>query len=285
MPSAKSALTRLAAQHPHCEQLLTSFFPLLAAQEHLAESLAPLELPVFDEHALAGGKAWLDGCLSQLLDAPFLAEAPSCLAEAAAEGFPVIKKAVTALGAFLAKNTQACRELAELGLKKRLNKVRAWSAAYEQDETAATVMASHLAGAAARRAARAAASLQLSFPGWSSALCPVCGSRPHGASIKGKEGKRYLQCSLCRHEWLFSRTTCPVCLQNSPQDIELYYLEGSKQLRAEVCKPCSHYLLCADTREFADDVPVELHLLCMMPLDLLMQEKKFIPVPQPKKKR
>lgn len=284
MPLAKPALAKFTAKHPQCEQLFSSFIPLLEAQEQLADSLPPLELPVFDETMLAEGRPWLEGHLPALLDEPFLEKGPAFLAAAVGCGFPAIRNAAAELGAFLTANPGACRELVEPALSRQLNKVRQWAAAYKQDETAATVMASHLAGTAARRAARAAASLELSFSGWVSPLCPICGSRPHGASLREKEGQRFLQCSLCRHEWRFSRTTCPACLQDSPQEIDIYYVEGTKQMRAELCKCCNHYLLCVDPREFIDNLPIEVYLLCMMPLDLLMQEKKCIPIPMAKKK-
>jgi FdhE protein len=116
------------------------------------------------------------------------------------------------------------------------------------------------------------------LPSWAQGHCPICGSRPHGTSLREKEGKRFLQCSLCRHEWQFSRTTCPACGQDSPQEIELFFLENVRQQRAEVCKICKHYLLCVDMREMGDDTPLKILLLCMTHLDLLMQEKEYIPV-------
>jgi FdhE protein len=170
-----------------------------------------------------------------------------------------------------------------LAVRQKLSKIAQWAEKYGQDEALVTLMAAHLGGAAARRAAWAAQKMTL--PLWSEPLCPICGGRPHGSSIKGKEGKRYLHCSLCRHEWLFSRTTCPACRQDSPQEAELFFFEDSKQMRAEVCTICKHYLLCVDTRELLDDTPVELFLLCMMPLDLLMQEKKYIPLSPGVKRR
>lgn len=281
MSSVKSSSIRLAAKYPHSEALLESFTPLLEAQEELAKTLTPPLLPPLDKEAFASGRAWLADCDvadEVFLDQPFLENAPELLCKAAAAGFPAVSEAALALGRFLSENPEHCRELAMFHIKGNIGKVRAWSERHGQDEPTATLLAVHLGGAAARRVALEAAAEKL--PPWSRATCPVCGRRPHGAAIRGKEGKRWLQCSLCRHEWIFSRTTCPVCLQDDPQKTELFFIEASQQLRAEVCTECGHYLLCADTREMADDMPLELLLLCMMPLDLLMQEKKFIPVPR-----
>jgi FdhE protein len=95
--------------------------------------------------------------------------------------------------------------------------------------------------------------------------------------LRGKEGKRWLQCSLCGHEWIFSRTSCPLCGQDSPKDLPLFFLEHNPRERAEACRRCGRYLLGIDMREFIDAVPPELLLLCMTPLDLLVQEKGFVP--------
>lgn len=283
MPIAKPVIERLEARYPHSAELLHAFVPLLDAQEELAKGLTPPLLPPLALEAFASGTAWLPAsgvAEDVLLDAPFLLNAPMTLAEAAARGFESISETALALGAFLADNQDACRELALLRIRGRTEKVRPWAEKYAQDEAAATLLAVHLGGAAARRAGLAAEAEGM--PQWTYGTCPVCGSRPHGASLKGKEGKRWLQCSLCRHEWIFSRTTCPVCLQHAPEKTKLFFFEDNRNLRAEVCADCGHYLLCADVRDMADAVPVELLLLCMMPLDLLMQQKKHIPVPNAK---
>ncbi len=279
MPIAKAVVSRLARQHPHSAALLKAFVPLLETQDALAAELPALELPPLDNASFAQGKAWLSAestAEKVYFDDAFLKAAPKKIASAAARGLPEIKEQIRALGAFLSKNPDECRKLALYRIKGSERALNAWAKKHGQDENAAALLGMHLTAAAARRVERAAASRVL--PSWNHGHCPICGGRPHGGSLRGKEGKRFLHCSLCRHEWAFSRTTCPACGQDSPQEIGLYFLENVKQQRAEVCNVCKHYLLSVDMRELLDDTPTELFLLCMMPLDLLMQEKEYMPV-------
>ena len=105
----------------------------------------------------------------------------------------------------------------------------------------------------------------------------MCGSPAHATCLRGKEGRRFLQCSLCRHEWRFSRSVCPSCAQESIQNLLVFHLDGKPEERAEACDACKRYLLGQDQRELADAVPLELAVLCMLPFDLMMQEKGYLP--------
>ena len=59
--------------------------------------------------------------------------------------------------------------------------------------------------------------------------------------------------------------------------MRLFFFELNQREKGEACNLCKRYLLSVDMREFADDIPLELQLLCMMPLDAVMQENGFIP--------
>lgn len=277
----KTVVKRLAGQHPYSKALLKAFVPLLDAQDTLAETLPAAPLPELDRSAFALGRAWLPAhCAEPSLyfDPAFLKTAPKKIASAAARGFPERKEELRALGAFLAKDSSACLDLATLGLRGADRKISGWAKKHGQDAELSALFARQLAGAAARRVAVAARAVVL--PPWNKNVCPICGSRPHGSSLRGKEGKRYLQCSMCRTDWIFSRTTCPLCEQDSPGELPLFFLENAVSQRAEGCDRCKRYLLGVDMRELTEDTPLELLLLCMMPLDLLMREKGYAPGPE-----
>lgn len=278
MSISKDAVTLLVRTHPHSAAILKAFTPLLAAQDSLAESLPPPVLPALDQASFAQGKAWVlpaDMASDVFLDDAFIKASPKKIAAAAAKGLPAIKDEIRALGAFLSKNSAACRELALFCLQKRMNKIKAWAKKNGQNEAATSLFAVHLAGAAAKRVARTARASNM--PAWKKGYCPICGSRPHATFLTGSEGRRFLQCSMCRHEWRFSRTACPVCEQESPRELPVFFLEDHKEERAEACEACKHYLLGLDMRPLSGDTPLELFVLCMMPLDLLMQEKGYVP--------
>lgn len=279
MSIPKAVVTRLAKQHPHSAAILQAFVPLLDAQNDLAEELPLPVLPVLDTVAFAEGKPWLPALTAEAsvyLDDAFMGAAPKKLIAAAIKGFPDIKEDLRALGNYFAKNADGCFDLAALRLQGKTAKIKNWAKEKGLHADAALLLAQHLAGTAARRVDRATKNTVL--PPWSRSYCPVCGSRPHGSYLKNKEGNRFLQCSLCRHEWSFSRTTCPVCEQNDPKELPIFFIEDKKYERAEGCNVCKHYLLGLDMRELSEDTPLELYLLCMMHLDILMGEKELVPV-------
>lgn len=279
---SKKVVTRMARLHPHSANLLKAFVPLLEAQEALGGKLAVPALPPLDQAAFVQGESWLSvrgGKTSIYLDDAFVAAAPKVLGAAALKGFADREDELSALRALLVEKPDLCRELATLGFEGRQKKVEAWAREYEQDPDITLLFSMHLAAAAAVRVERASRARML--PTWSKEYCPLCGSRPHGSALRGKEGRRFLQCSLCRKEWAFSRTSCPACAQDDPRELNIFFHENSKYERAEVCNKCNHYILGVDMRELADDTPLELYLLCMAPLDFLMQEKGFVPVNAP----
>lgn len=277
MSIPKAAVTLLTTTHPHSAPIIKAFLPLLEAQNSLAESLPSPVLPVLDQASFAQGKAWLlpdSTTIHVFLDDAFIKAAPKKIATAAAKGLPTMKEEIRTLGAMLSKDLDACRELPAFCLQKRMSKIKAWAKQHAQNEAVASLFAAHLAGAAARRVARSACGSIM--PTWKKGYCPVCGSRPHATFLHGTEGQRFLQCSLCRHEWRFSRTACPVCEKESPKELPVFFLEDRKEERAEACEACMHYVLGLDMRALSGDTPLELFILCMMPLDLLMQEKGYI---------
>jgi FdhE protein len=280
LSTSTTLIRRLIKEHPHSAALVKAFVPLWEARNFLAESLPPPKMPDGpDGLSFSQGKAWLDarnGHAQDYLDEDFLKAAPAKILAAAVKGFPDMKAPLWALRDYLKKNREEVAALAQFGLVGNMRKPSAWCKKHQQNRHATMLAASHLALAAAQRLARAASSAA-TLPPWSMGHCPICGSRPHASVLRGKEGKRFLLCSLCGHDWAFSRTSCPVCGQDSPREMRLFFLEQNQRERAEACNVCKRYLLGIDMRETAGDIPPELLLLCMTPLDLLMQEAGFVP--------
>ena len=273
---ASNPVTLLAKKHPHSAALLRVFAPLLDAQKRLAEDLPPPELPALDRGGFLQGKPWAPASEGgdYYLDDAFVKGAPKAIAKAVTKGLPVLKEESKALASLLGKSPEACRELARLRLLGRMNKVKTWAAKNSTQESLAALFALHLAGAAARRVARQACEAEL--PSWSKGYCPICGEAPHATFLWGKEGQRFLQCSLCGNEWRFSRSACPSCEQPTLKELPVFFLEDRPEERAEACEVCKRYLLGLDMRGSTRDVPLELAVLCMMPLDVLMRDKGYV---------
>lgn len=276
MPLSRSSVAVLARKHPHNAELLRVFVPLVRAQKQCLEDADAVELPQIDTALFSAGKSWMQADEIPYTDG-FLKKSITKVANAAIKAMPQQKEAFAGLKQFLRSNPAAARELIALRLRNSLDKADKWAAKHAQPADPAAMLAMLLGGVVAQRFERAARGTDL--PSWSKGHCPVCGSSPHGSLLKEKEGRRFLHCSLCGHQWRYSRTACPACDQEAGDKLSLFFLEDTPDERAEACDICKHYLLSLDTRNLsAVELPLELHFMCMAPLDLLMQEKGYSPV-------
>jgi FdhE protein len=104
-------------------------------------------------------------------------------------------------------------------------------------------------------------------------LCPSCGGLPQVSyfAVSGEalvSGPRYLVCSRCGTNWIFSRLTCAGCGETDGAKLPIF--QDEKQLphiRVDGCRTCNRYLLTIDLRRDARAVPV-VDELAALPLDL-----------------
>jgi FdhE protein len=112
---------------------------------------------------------------------------------------------------------------------------------------------------------------------WRRNVCPVCGGKPDFTSLK-EGGTRWLFCSRCDAEWLFSRMECPCC---GTRDQEaLAYFTGEEQpglYRLYVCENCRTYIKGIDSRLSDADVLLPLERVRTLELDRQAQEKGYAP--------
>ena len=113
---------------------------------------------------------------------------------------------------------------------------------------------------------------------WKKGYCPVCGSFPVLSYLKGAEGQRWLICGCCSHEWRFIRTQCPFCENEDSKKSELCFVEDRAYERAEMCHQCKRYLAGIDLRKYPYEFIPEVAVAGMMYLDILVQEKGFLPM-------
>ncbi|MDQ7781876.1 MAG: formate dehydrogenase accessory protein FdhE [Desulfomonilaceae bacterium] len=112
---------------------------------------------------------------------------------------------------------------------------------------------------------------------WHQGYCPVCGSWPELSVLEGKEGRRWLRCSFCGHEWRFMRIQCPFCGNTDQDKLEVLFQEGRDHERAELCHECRKYVVAVDMRDRIEEIPHEVAALGMVYLDMLVQEKGYSP--------
>jgi formate dehydrogenase maturation protein FdhE len=108
--------------------------------------------------------------------------------------------------------------------------------------------------------------------------CPNCGGLPQVSyfAVSGEalvSGPRYLVCSRCATNWIFSRMTCAGCGETDGTKLPIF--QDEKQLphmRVDGCRSCNRYLLTFDLRRDARAVPV-VDELAALPLDLYAIDK------------
>ena len=107
---------------------------------------------------------------------------------------------------------------------------------------------------------------------WEKGYCPICGNLP-ALSILRDEGKRFLLCGFCGHEWTSSRIFCPFCENRDQKTLHYFCSEEEKDCRVDVCNQCKKYIKTVDTREMNRPVYPSAEQVSTLHLDMMAQEQ------------
>jgi len=114
--------------------------------------------------------------------------------------------------------------------------------------------------------------------GGSSLQCPTCGGLPQLSyfAVSGEalvSGPRYLVCSRCATNWIFSRMTCAGCGESTGTKLPIFQEhERFPHVRVDGCQTCRKYLLTFDLRRDTRAVPV-VDEIAALPLDLYARDQ------------
>ena len=114
--------------------------------------------------------------------------------------------------------------------------------------------------------------------GGGSQQCPNCGGFPQLSyfAVSGEalvSGPRYLVCSRCANNWVFSRMTCAGCGESTGTKLPIYQeQERFPHVRVDGCQTCRKYLLTFDLRRDTGAVPV-VDEIAALPLDLFARDQ------------
>jgi hypothetical protein len=109
--------------------------------------------------------------------------------------------------------------------------------------------------------------------GQGAGFCPTCGGLPQVSyfAVSGEalvSGPRYLVCSRCATNWIFSRMTCAGCGETDGTKLPIFQDDTQlPHMRVDGCRTCNRYLLTVDLRRDARAVPI-VDELAALPLDL-----------------
>ncbi len=110
---------------------------------------------------------------------------------------------------------------------------------------------------------------------WQKNCCPVCGNKARYARINQEDNKRYLQCSLCDHQWLFKRLACPNCANEDHNSLRTLLIEETPAYQIHVCEQCKTYLKVFDSRQNDRD-QTSIKDATTVFLDIIAQQKGYI---------
>lgn len=80
-------------------------------------------------------------------------------------------------------------------------------------------------------------------PVWVRGCCPVCGSWPAFAEIRGIERARYYRCGRCGGEWHARALWCPFCdMHDHHQLVALVAEEAGAHASIDACRRCLGYV-------------------------------------------
>src|ERR1700730_18608506 len=108
--------------------------------------------------------------------------------------------------------------------------------------------------------------------------CPNCGGLPQLSyfAVSGEalvSGPRYLVCSRCATNWIFSRMTCAGCGESRGTKLPiLQEQERFPHVRVDGCQTCGTYLLTFDLRRETRAVPI-VDEIAALPLDLYAHDQ------------
>jgi FdhE protein len=104
--------------------------------------------------------------------------------------------------------------------------------------------------------------------------CPICGSHPDVAFLD-QDGKKFLMCSLCAHEWETRRMGCVFCDSMEKDDQHYFFSSEEKEYRVYLCDNCHNYLKLVDLRKLDRSFFPKLEQISTLHLDYKAQAKGY----------
>jgi FdhE protein len=117
---------------------------------------------------------------------------------------------------------------------------------------------------------------------WVEGYCPVCGSLPAFAEVRGIERNRYFRCGRCGGEWHARALYCPYCAMSDHDElVALVPEKGGSNAVIDACQRCLGYVKTFTRLQGCSPGAVMLEDLASVDLDVAAIEHGFARSPGP----
>jgi FdhE protein len=117
---------------------------------------------------------------------------------------------------------------------------------------------------------------------WVEGYCPVCGSWPAFAEVRGIERNRYFRCGRCGGEWHARALYCPYCAMSDHDElVALVPEKGGSNAVIDACQRCLGYVKTFTRLQGCSPSAVMLEDLASVDLDVAAIEHGFARSPGP----
>ncbi len=104
--------------------------------------------------------------------------------------------------------------------------------------------------------------------------CPICGNLPDMAFLD-QDGRQFLHCCFCGHEWKAKRIGCVYCGNNGKDMQHYFYNEEEKEYRVNLCDHCRQFIKLVDLRQMNREFFPNLEMIATLHLDMQAREKGY----------
>ncbi len=111
---------------------------------------------------------------------------------------------------------------------------------------------------------------------WSEGYCPICGTWPAFAELRGIERSRFYRCVRCGCEWQSHCLSCPYCaVTDHNQLVSLVSEKSNANHSVDACNRCLGYVKIFATLERRPAGRLMIDDLATVPLDLAAMERGY----------
>ena len=274
----RGIITREIEKNPHNRELLNAFQPLLIERLRVLKDvkLKKADPVAIDQARFRSGVPLIRQQDLLLPDDPWK-ETAGRLIPALKEGFPGIREDMDRLQSGSEKLSGLVREYRNAFPDHAEEAIERWALDLQMGVQGISLLLRHVTRIFMERRMQAVDE-KIKGLEWKKGYCPVCGAFPTIALIEEKITRRWLHCSRCGHDWLFSRVICPCCENEAQQGMDFFYVETRVQESAFACEKCNRYLITLNRISDLHDHDLDVSAIGLAHMDVIMQGRGFVPM-------